>query len=244
MIHLSHNYNSTYIKSITMLTVHHMRVSQSERIVWLCEELEIKYDLKLHNRDPMFSPQAIKDLYEIGSAPVIQDGDLTMGESAACVEYIIHKHGDGRLALPPSHPNYADYVYWFAFSNGTLQPAVSRLMSIKAAGVDSSNDTAKRYQGKLDLYLRHVDGRLGRTNEWLAGEEFTAADIMTVFTLTTMRTFHSIDLSAYSNILAYLKRVVQRPGYTSYREKGDPKLPLMIDGPAPENFLEKLKPKA
>ncbi|THZ08759.1 glutathione S-transferase [Aureobasidium pullulans] len=227
-----------------MLTVHHMRVSQSERIVWLCEELEIKYDLKLHNRDPMFSPQAIKDLYEIGSAPVIQDGDLTMGESAACVEYIIHKHGDGRLALPPSHPNYADYVYWFAFSNGTLQPAVSRLMSIKAAGVDSSNDTAKRYQGKLDLYLRHVDGRLGRTNEWLAGEEFTAADIMTVFTLTTMRTFYSIDLSAYSNILAYLKRVVQRPGYKSYREKGDPELPLMIDGPAPENFLEKLKSKA
>ncbi|THV85990.1 glutathione S-transferase [Aureobasidium pullulans] len=227
-----------------MLTVHHMRVSQSERIVWLCEELEIEYDLKLHNRDPMFSPQAIKDLYEIGSAPVIQDGDLTMGESAACVEYIIHKHGDGRLALPPSHPNYADYVYWFAFSNGTLQPAVSRLMSIKAADVDSSNDTAKRYQGKLDLYLRHVDGRLGRTKEWLAGEEFTAADIMTVFTLTTMRTFYSIDLSAYSNILAYLKRVVQRPGYKSYREKGDPELPLMIDGPAPENFLEKLKSKA
>ncbi|KAI5246584.1 glutathione S-transferase [Aureobasidium subglaciale] len=227
-----------------MLTVHHMCVSQSERIVWLCEELGIEYDLKLHKRSPMFSPQELKDLYEIGTAPVIQDGDLTMGESAACVEYVVHKYGNGRLALPPTDPDYANYLYWFHYANGSLQPGVSRCMSMKVAGLDSSNDVFKRYQERLELYLRHMDGHLGRGNEWLAGKKFTAADIMTVFTLTTMRTFYGYDLSAYSNILAYLKRAVQRPGYKSYREKGESNLPLMIDGPAPENFIEKLKAKS
>jgi glutathione S-transferase len=56
-----------------------------------------------------------------------------------------------------------------------------------------------------------------------------------------MRTFYSLDLSAYKNILPYLKRAVQRPAYKKYREKAeDADLPLMIDGPAPENFMEKI----
>jgi glutathione S-transferase len=228
-----------------MLVVHHLRVSQSERVVWLCEELGIEYDLKLYRRDPFLSPQALKDLTEIGTAPVIQDGDVTISESAACVEYIIHKHGNGRLALPPSHPEYANYLYWFHYSNGSLQPGVSRNMSLKLAGLDPSNDTVKRYTGRLDQYLRHIDNHLKRGNDWLAGKEFTAADIMTIFTLTTMRTFFSLDLSAYTNILPYLQRAVQRPAYKKYREKAeDADLPLMIDGPAPENFMEKLKNKS
>lgn len=74
------------------LTVHHLQVGQSERITWLCEELEIPYKLVLHHRDPIFSPQSIKDLSPIGQAPIIQDGDLTLFESAACVEYIIRKY--------------------------------------------------------------------------------------------------------------------------------------------------------
>ncbi|KAK6008821.1 hypothetical protein QM012_000724 [Aureobasidium pullulans] len=226
-----------------MLTVHHMRVSQSERVVWLCEELGIEYNLQLHRRDPFFSPQSLKDLTAIGTAPVIQDGPLTMGESAACIEYIIHKHGSGRLALPPSHPEYADYVYWFHYANGSLQPGVSRLMSLKSAGVDKDNETFKRYTTRMEQYLKHMDEYLAQPGkEWLAGKEFTAADVMTVFTLTTMRTFYGFDLSAYEHILGYLRRVVERSGYKRYREKGEDKgFYLMIDGPAPESFIDKVR---
>ena len=225
-----------------MLTVHHLRVSQSERIVWLCEELGIDYDLKLYRRDPFFSPQALKDLTEIGTAPVIEDGSIKIGESAACVDYIIHKHGNGRLALPPSHPKYADYLYWFHYSNGSLQPGVSRMLTLKSAGIDPSNDVFKRYTERLHQYLLHIDNHLAKGNTWLAGNDFTAADIMTVFTLTTMRTFYSLDLSAYKNILPYLKRAVERPAYKKYREKAEDKdFPLMIEGPTPENFLEKVR---
>ncbi len=72
-----------------MLTVHHLRISQSERIVWLCEELGIDYDLKLYDRrsDNRLAPDEYKALHPMGIAPVITDGDLVLGESAAICEY-------------------------------------------------------------------------------------------------------------------------------------------------------------
>ena len=229
------------------LTIHHLRVSQSERLPWLCEELEIPYTLTIHERAPIFSPQSIKDLNPLGSAPVIQDsnenGNLTLFESAACIEYIIHKHGNGRLALPPSHKNYADYLFWFHFANGSLQPLViarltlSRVADPASVGPGSyAASLADRFAKQLGL----MDARL-KENAWLAGEEFTAADVMTVFTLTTMRAFYPFDLTAYPGILAYLQRIVKREGFRKARAKADPELELMVDGKPPRSFVEKLK---
>ena len=113
-----------------MLTVHHLGKSQSERIVWLCEELEIPYELKCYTRDPvtMLAPPDYKALHPIGAAPVITDGDLVLAESGAVVDYIIAKYGNGRLALAPDHPDFAHYLYWFHFANGTLQANMGRNM--------------------------------------------------------------------------------------------------------------------
>ena len=220
------------------LTIHHLQVSQSERLPWLCEELHVSYTLTLHQRAPIFSPQSIKDLGPIGQAPVIQDGSLTLAESAACVEYIIHVYGNGKLALHPSHKNYADYLYWFHFANCTLQPHVVVMHQISQFNTITPSFTRQTERfGKL---LAHVDARLVE-NSWLAGDEFTAADIMTVFTLTTMRTFYPFDLTAYSGILAYLERVAQREGYKNARTKADPKLELMIEGKPPRAFTDRLK---
>ena len=78
-----------------MLKIHHLGHSQSERIVWLCEELGLSYDLQHHARDAVtrLSPPALKALHPLGAAPVIEDGELLMAESAAIVEYIVVKHG-------------------------------------------------------------------------------------------------------------------------------------------------------
>ena len=92
-----------------MLTVHHLGKSQSERIVWLCEELEIPYELKRYARAPLLAPADYKALHPIGTAPVITDGDLTLGESGAIVQYIISEYGGGRLALTGSHPDFAHF---------------------------------------------------------------------------------------------------------------------------------------
>lgn len=224
-----------------MLTVHHLQVSQSERIVWLCEELNLPYNLVLHKRSPMYSPQSIKDLHPLGAAPIIQDGSLTLAESAACIDYIIHMHGSGRLALSPGHKDYATYLYWFHFANGTLQPAIGRLMALSVAKVDPTQAYPARMLEKLKSYLQFMDDHLAAPGTtWLAGAEFTAADIMTVFTLTTMRTFYSLDLSAYENILAYIKRAGEREAFKRARSKGDPELEFYCQGPPPPNYIERI----
>ncbi|MGI4861548.1 MAG: glutathione S-transferase, partial [Janthinobacterium lividum] len=111
-----------------MLTIHHLGISQSERIIWLCEELELPYELKRYARDPVtiLAPPELKALHPLGTAPIITDGPLVLAESGAIIEYILAKHGDGRLAPAPGAPEFADYLYWFHFANGTLQPAMAR----------------------------------------------------------------------------------------------------------------------
>lgn len=217
-----------------MLVVHHLQVSQSDRIVWLCEELGIDYKLQLHQRTPFFSPQSIKDLHPIGAAPIIQDGDCTLAETYACAEFIMQKYGAGRLTIPPSDKDYPTYLYWYYFANGSLQPGISKVMTAAGCG-DTSTDTYKRVDARKHDYLKLLNDRLEHV-QWLVGDTFTAADIMTVFTLTTMRTFVPYSLAPYPNILSYLGRIVERPGYKTYREKADPNLPLMIDAEPPKRF--------
>ena len=80
-----------------MLTVHHLGKSQSERIVWLCEELAIPYELKHYVRDAVtiLAPPELKALHPLGTAPVITDGDVVLAESGAVVDYILAKYGSG-----------------------------------------------------------------------------------------------------------------------------------------------------
>ena len=212
-----------------MLKIHHLGHSQSERIVWLCEELGLPYDLQHHTRDPVtrLSPPALKALHPLGAAPVIEDGDLLLAESGAIVDYIIEKHGGGRLKLGPAHPDFAAFVYWFHFSNGNLLPAMGRLMMVSRAGLPSDHPVLVSVQGRLDKVMALVEARLGEAT-YLAGDEFTAADIMSVFSFTTMRLFQPMDLAPYPNIRAYLQRIGERPAYRRAMAKGDPDLVPML----------------
>jgi glutathione S-transferase len=212
-----------------MLTVHHLGKSQSERIVWLCEELDVPYALKHYTRDPatMLSPPELRALSPTGSAPVITEGDLVLAESGAIVDYIMAKHGDGRLALGLNHPDFASYLYWLHFANGTLQPAMGRNMILGRLNLAADNPVLLAMRGRLQLALGLVEARLGNV-EFLAGRDFTAADIMTVFSLTTMRYFMPVDLAPYPSILAYLQRIARRPAYKRAMEKGDPHMPLLL----------------
>lgn len=213
-----------------MLTIHHLGHSQSERIVWLCEELGIPYELRHYRRDAItrLSPPELKALHPLGAAPLIEDGDLLLAESAAIVEYIIVKYGGGRLRLDPSHPDYANYLYWFHFSNGNLQPVTSRLMMVTRAGLPADHPVQASAQMRFDRVMQLVDARL-REARYFAGSEFTAADIMSVFSLTTMRLFQPFNLRPYPSILNYLRRIGERPAYRGAMGKGDPDLVPMLD---------------
>jgi len=212
-----------------MLTVHHLGKSQSERIVWLCEELEIPYELKRYTRDAvtMLAPPDYKALHPIGAAPVITDGDLVLAESGAVVDYIIAKYGKGRLTPASSDPAFAQFAYWFHFANGTLQATMGRLMILNRLKLADDNPILAATRTRVDRAFDLVDAR-ARDAEHLAGSAFTTADIMMGFSLTTMRYFQPYDLQRCPNVVRYLARIGARPAYRRAMEKGDPGMALLL----------------
>ncbi|KAJ9165227.1 Glutathione S-transferase [Coniochaeta hoffmannii] len=213
------------------LVVHHLHMSQSERVPWLCEELGIDYELKLYDRAPVMAPAEYKALHPQGTAPVIQDGDLTLAESGAVLEYIAHRHGDGRLFLPPSHPAYAEFLFWWHWGNASFMPTTIRVMAARTSG--GAGAMTKIAEDRFARQVRMLDDRL-KTNEWLAGEEFTAADVMIVFPLTTWRYWSGLSWAGYDGILAYLQRVGKREAYRRAMEKADPGMELLLGAEPPK----------
>jgi glutathione S-transferase len=212
-----------------MLTVHHLGVSQSDRIVWLCEELEIPYRLVRYDRDPVtrLAPAEYKALHPAETAPIITDGDLVLAESGAIIEYIIAKYGEGRLAVGRDSPNFADYLYWFHFANGSFVPSGMTDLVIGLLGGKGNSDLAKALSARGDRAFEMVEKRLGEA-VYFAGSEFTAADIIMLFPLTTMRVFVPRDLTPYPNILTYLKRIGERPAFQRAMKKADPDLTMLM----------------
>jgi len=224
------------IRSIMGLLIHHLHVSQSERLPWLCEELGVAYELKTYRRAPILAPPEYKALHPAGTAPVIQDGDITLAESGACIEYIAHRHGGGRLFLPPTHKEYADFLYWWHWPNATFQPSLGRAMAARVAGIPADSMPAKLAHDRLNAGLQMLETRLAK-NEWLAGSEFTVADVMVVFSLTTFRYFFSFSLREYSNVLRYLERVGQRGAYQRAMSRCDPDMVLVLGAEGPEKTV-------
>lgn len=214
-----------------MLIVHHLRRSQSERIVWLCEELGLDYELRCYERNAsdLLAPPSYKALHPMGIAPVITDGDLVLGESGAIVEYLLARHGPGGLARGPEHADFASYLYWLHFANGTLQPTLGRNMIIRRIGLPVEHPAAASMRARLELVLSQVEARCAQA-PYLAGAGFSAADIMCVFSLTTMRSFCPVDLQPYPAIRAYLQqRIGVRDAYRRAMNKGDPGMAPMLD---------------
>jgi glutathione S-transferase len=212
-----------------MLTVHHLGISQSDRIVWLCEELGIDYELIRYDRDPAtrLAPADYRALHPIGTAPVITDGDLVLGESAAIIEYLCATYGGGRFMVAPGRPEYADYLFWFHFANGSLMPAA--MIDLTATLLRGGDvPVVASLTARLERGHAMIEARLGEM-QYLAGADFTAADLVTVFPLTTMRLFKPRDLSAYPNIRAYLKRIAARPAFVRATAKADPGLVIPLD---------------
>ena len=212
-----------------MLTVHHLGISQSERIVWLCEELELPYRLVRYDRDPVtrLAPPEYKALHPFGTAPVITDGEFVLAESGAIIEYLLAKHGDGRLVIAPGRPEFADYLFWLHFANASMLPSMMVDIIVQMTGA-SSQDTLQRLRARSDRGFDLVNKTLA-DRSYFAGSSLTAADIIMLFPLTTMRHFVPRDLSPYPNIRSYLQRIGARPAYQRAMKKAEPTLVPLLD---------------
>src|SRR5438132_8618370 len=120
-----------------MITVHHLNDSRSDRILWLLEELEVPYEIKKYERDAMtrYAPAALKAVHPLGKSPVVTDGDRTIAESGAIIDYVIRRYGGGRLQPEPASPLYDQYVHWPPYAEGPAAgPRLPQLDTVRTGG--------------------------------------------------------------------------------------------------------------
>ena len=104
-----------------MITVHHLNNSRSQRVLWLLEELGVDYEVRRYERDPktMLSPESLRAVHPLGKSPVITESGLAIAESGAIIEYLLERHGGGRLIPPAGTPERLRYTYWLHFAEGS-----------------------------------------------------------------------------------------------------------------------------
>ena len=114
-----------------MITVHHLNNSRSQRILWLLEELGLDYEIKRYERDPqtMLAPASLRAVHPLGKSPVITDGELTLAESGAIIDYLIERYGAGRLAPAAGTLARLRYTYWLHYAEGSaMSPLLLKLV--------------------------------------------------------------------------------------------------------------------
>jgi len=218
-----------------MITVHHLNNSRSQRVLWLLEELGLDYEVKRYERDPktMLAPPELKSIHPLGKSPVITDGDVTLAETGAIVEYILGQYGDGRLMPAPGTPELLRFTYWLHYAEGSAMPPLllklvfTRLpqqkmpffakpiaRAIAKGALDSFVDP------QLKTHFDYMEAELGKS-AWFAGNEFTAADIQMSFPLEAAASRARLDKSR-PRLMDFLARIHARPAYARAIDRGGP----------------------
>ena len=200
-----------------MLVVHHLNNSRSQRILWLLEELGAPYEIKFYQRDATtnLAPPELVAVNPLGKSPVITDGDITIAESGAIVDYIQRKHGAGKLGAPAGDVAGEKYREWLHYSEGSaMLPLMLNLYTGRLG--DAAAPLRPRIQSEMDNHLGYLNSALeGR--DWLMGD-FTAADAQMSFVGEVGRAMGQMD--KHPNIAAWVERFQARPAYVRALEKG------------------------
>lgn len=201
-----------------MLTVHHLNNSRSQRIVWLCEELEIEYRLVKYMRDPetLRSPQSLQEVHPLGKAPVIEHNDKTIFETEAIIEYICHACAGGRLSRSSTDADYGEYLSWLAYSEGTLFPGLNVDLVYALTG-GGNEDLKGFFNVELEKNLKYLQESLS-SQEFVLASGFSAADINLGWTLEFAECRGR--LRNYPGLKRYLDKLRLRDAYLRSIEKG------------------------
>jgi len=216
-----------------MIIVHHLNNSRSQRVLWLLEELGSEYDIKRYQRDPstMLAPASLRAVHPLGKSPVITDGDLTLAESGAIIEYLVGRYGNGRLVPAAGTPERLRYTYWLHYAEGSAMPPL--LMQLVIGRLDRGkmpffvrpiaraikNRVKSSYiEPGIKRHLDYMEAELGKST-WFAGGDFTAADIQMSFPLEAALARGGLDGSR-PKLMAFLDRIHSRPAYKLALERG------------------------
>ena len=218
-----------------MIIVHHLNNSRSQRVLWLLEELGVPYEIKKYERDAktMLAPPELQKVHPLGKSPVITDGDVTVAESGAIIEYLVERYGNGRLAPAIGSLERLRWRYWMHFAEGSAMPPLllklifDRVASspmpffVKpiARGI-SAKVQSMMVTPNLKRQLDFMEGELA-TSEWFVGNEFSAADVQMSFPIEAAAQRAGLDASR-PKLMNWLKRIHARPAYRQALERGGP----------------------
>jgi len=218
-----------------MITVHHLNNSRSQRVLWLLEELGAAYEIVRYERDPktMLAPASLKAVHPLGKSPVITEDGLTVAESGAIIEYLVERHGKGRLVPPPGTPERLRYTYWLHFAEGSaMTPLLLALIFgrlprqpmpffVRPIVRTLSDKVSKALiEPQLRSQQRFMESELAKST-WFAGDDFTAADIQMSFVVEASATRGGLGAN-HPRLTAWLERIHARPAYRRALEKGGP----------------------
>jgi len=216
-----------------MIVVHHLNNSRSQRLLWLLEELGLEYEIKRYQRDPktMLAPASLREVHPLGKSPVITDGDATLAESGAIMEYLIERYGEGRLIPPAGTSERLRYTYWMHFAEGSaMPPLVMKLIFdrmekgpmpffVRPVARGIAGRVKKGFiQPNINRQLDFMEGELSKS-AWFAGGEFTAADIQMSFPLEAAAMRGGLDASR-PKLMEFLGRIHAREPYRAALERG------------------------
>jgi glutathione S-transferase len=218
-----------------MITLHHLENSRSQRVLWLLEELGVPYEVRRYERDrkTMLAPPELAGVHPLGKSPVITDGDVTVAESGAIVEYLLDSRGQGRLRPAAGTPEQRRYTYWLHFAEGSaMPPLLMKLVfdKVRTAPVPffvkpvvraiADKVTRSFIAPNIERQLDFMEAELA-TRPWFAGDEFSAADIQMSFPLEAAAARAGLGPSR-PRLMDWLARIHARPAYQRALAAGGP----------------------
>jgi glutathione S-transferase len=216
-----------------MLVVHHLNNSRSQRVLWLLEELGVPYEVKRYERDArtMLAPPSLIAIHPLGKSPVVVDGDVTVAESGAIIEYLVDKYGERRLIPPPGTAQRLRYTYWLHYAEGSaMSPLLLKLVFDRVAANPAPwpvSAIARRIAAtvtnafiapNLKRHLDFIETELG-AHPWFAGEQFTAADVQMSFPLEIAVARAGLN-AGHPKSMGFLERIHARDAYKRALERG------------------------
>ena len=217
-----------------MITVHHLNNSRSQRVLWLLEELGVSHQVKHYQRGPdMRAPAELRQVHALGKSPVITDGDLTIAETGAVIEYLLETYGQGRFVPPAGTPQKLRFTYWLHYAEGSAMPLLLlKLIFMRMprgapavmrplVNVIAGKALRTLVDPQLAQHMRYWCDELDRNGGWFAGPEFSAADIMMSFPVEAAAARAGMD-DSHAPLRDFLARIHARPAYKRALETGGP----------------------
>ena len=214
------------------LTLHHLEYSQSFRVLWMLEELQIPYDLVVYDRDArtMAAPDEYKTLSPLGTAPVMTCGDLALAESSAIMEFVLDRTPEQKLRPGSDSPDRARYLFWWHAAQGSMMPLqlMQTVTTISQKRLPFfMKPFVKLYtNGLLDLFIQPRLNRILDIAEadlanapWFGGKHLSAADFLIAFNMIVGAERDMVTEADHPRCMEWVARMKALPSFALATEK-------------------------